>query len=66
MAGLTLSVFEPKSPVPIPTPDGLFQAAVATNSDIMFCVPAFIEVLINISIDKKHPKLIYSSIGLVS
>lgn len=44
LAGVTISAFEPKSPVPVPTPDALFKAAVATNSDIIFCVPTFIEV----------------------
>ncbi|KAF8968163.1 hypothetical protein BDZ97DRAFT_1655638 [Flammula alnicola] len=41
--GLIISAFEPKCPAQIPTPDNLFQAAVATNSDIIFCVPAIIE-----------------------
>ncbi|KAJ7769931.1 hypothetical protein B0H16DRAFT_1516867 [Mycena metata] len=41
--GLVLSAFEPKSPPTIPTPDNLFHAAKATNSDIIFCVPSFIE-----------------------
>ncbi|TFK38857.1 hypothetical protein BDQ12DRAFT_629926 [Crucibulum laeve] len=42
-SGLIVSAFEPKSPVVVPTPDLLFKAAVAVNSDIIFCVPAFIE-----------------------
>ncbi|KAJ7464987.1 hypothetical protein B0H11DRAFT_2050421 [Mycena galericulata] len=42
-AGLVLSAFEPKSPPTIPTPENLFDAAKATGSDIVFCVPAFIE-----------------------
>ncbi|KAF8200271.1 hypothetical protein BJ912DRAFT_921743 [Pholiota molesta] len=42
-SGLVVSAFEPKSPAQIPTPDNLFQAAVATHSDIIFCVPAIIE-----------------------
>ncbi|KAJ6629893.1 hypothetical protein B0H10DRAFT_1775629 [Mycena sp. CBHHK59/15] len=41
--GLVISAFEPKSPPIIPTPDGLFLAAKATSSDIIFCVPSFIE-----------------------
>ncbi|KAF8990609.1 hypothetical protein BDQ17DRAFT_1433645 [Cyathus striatus] len=42
-SGSVLSAFEPRSPAVVPTPDGLFKAAVATNSDIIFCVPSFIE-----------------------
>ncbi|TFK39396.1 acetyl-CoA synthetase-like protein [Crucibulum laeve] len=45
--GLVVSVFEPKSPAQVPTPDGLFKAAVATNTDLIFCVPAFIEAWSN-------------------
>ncbi|KAJ7185924.1 hypothetical protein C8R46DRAFT_388493 [Mycena filopes] len=41
--GLVLSGFEPKSPPTIPTPENLFRAAKATDSDIIFCVPSFIE-----------------------
>ncbi|KAJ6464064.1 hypothetical protein C8R45DRAFT_1025143 [Mycena sanguinolenta] len=41
--GLALSAFEPKSPPTIPTPENLFTAAKATGSDIIFCVPSFIE-----------------------
>lgn len=36
-------VFEPKSPAQIPTAEGLFNSAKATNSDLIFCVPTFIE-----------------------
>ncbi|KAJ7870004.1 hypothetical protein B0H13DRAFT_2557202 [Mycena leptocephala] len=42
-SGLVLSAFEPKSPPTIPTPENLFLAAKATGSDIIFCVPSFIE-----------------------
>ncbi|KAF8200278.1 hypothetical protein BJ912DRAFT_1020035 [Pholiota molesta] len=42
-SGLVVSAFEPKSPAQIPTPDNLFQAAVATSSDIILCVPSIIE-----------------------
>ncbi|KAJ7798343.1 hypothetical protein B0H13DRAFT_1933686 [Mycena leptocephala] len=42
-SGLVLSAFEPKSPPTIPTPENLFLAAKATGSDIVFCVPSFIE-----------------------
>lgn len=28
----------------MPTPDGLFKAAKATDSDVIFCVPSIIEV----------------------
>ncbi|KAH9934352.1 uncharacterized protein B0H18DRAFT_556620 [Fomitopsis serialis] len=42
-SGLVVSSFEPKSPAPVPTPDTLFVAAKATKSDVVFCVPSFIE-----------------------
>lgn len=41
--GLIVSAFEPKTPAPMPTPDGLFKAAKATDSDVIFCVPSIIE-----------------------
>ncbi|KAJ7087037.1 hypothetical protein C8R43DRAFT_939403, partial [Mycena crocata] len=41
--GLVLSAFEPKAIPTIPTPESLFHAARATDSDIIFCVPSFIE-----------------------
>ncbi|KAJ7153563.1 hypothetical protein C8R43DRAFT_885444 [Mycena crocata] len=42
-SGLTISVFPPTSPPIVPTPDRVFDGAVATNSTLMFCVPAFLE-----------------------
>ncbi|KAJ7325472.1 hypothetical protein DFH08DRAFT_886685 [Mycena albidolilacea] len=42
-SGLVLSAFEPKAVPTIPTPSSLFYAAKATDSDIIFCVPSFIE-----------------------
>ncbi|KAF8990836.1 hypothetical protein BDQ17DRAFT_1433510 [Cyathus striatus] len=42
-SGSVMAAFEPRSPAVIPTPDGLFKAAVATQSDIILCVPSFIE-----------------------
>ncbi|PCH43993.1 acetyl-CoA synthetase-like protein, partial [Wolfiporia cocos MD-104 SS10] len=41
--GLVVSAFEPKCPAPVPTADALFEAAKATDSNITFCVPSFIE-----------------------
>lgn len=41
--GMVLSGFEPKAIPTIPTPDTLFHAAKASESDIIFCVPSFIE-----------------------
>ncbi|KAJ6472708.1 hypothetical protein C8R47DRAFT_1295530, partial [Mycena vitilis] len=41
--GSVLSAFEPASPPTIPTPENLFHAAKATNTDVVFCVPSFIE-----------------------
>ncbi|EPQ59006.1 acetyl-CoA synthetase-like protein [Gloeophyllum trabeum ATCC 11539] len=42
--GHVLAYFEPKSPAPTPTPDSLFDGARKTNSDVIFCVPSFVEV----------------------
>ncbi|KAJ7193924.1 hypothetical protein GGX14DRAFT_378403 [Mycena pura] len=41
--GLVLSAFEPKSPPTIPTPENFFDGARTTSSDIILCVPSFIE-----------------------
>ncbi|EGN93439.1 hypothetical protein SERLA73DRAFT_172085 [Serpula lacrymans var. lacrymans S7.3] len=41
--GLVASAFAPQSPTLVPTPESLFKAAKATKSDIIFCVPTFIE-----------------------
>ncbi len=43
---MVLSTFEPKSPAQIPTPDSVFEAAATTQTDILFCVPATVEVSI--------------------
>ncbi|KAK0480581.1 hypothetical protein IW261DRAFT_1473414 [Armillaria novae-zelandiae] len=42
-SGLVVGVFEPKTPAILPTPDRLFASAKATNSDLIFCVPSFVE-----------------------
>ncbi|KAJ7648213.1 hypothetical protein DFH06DRAFT_1050166 [Mycena polygramma] len=42
-SGYVISAFEPKSPPTLPTPDGIFHSAKTTESDIIFCVPSFIE-----------------------
>ncbi|KAJ7667223.1 hypothetical protein B0H17DRAFT_990381 [Mycena rosella] len=42
-AGLAISVFPPAFPPVVPTPDRVFDGAVATQSTLMFCVPAFLE-----------------------
>ncbi|KAJ7103042.1 hypothetical protein B0H15DRAFT_810726 [Mycena belliarum] len=41
--GLTLSLLPPTSPPTVPTPERVFTGALATNSTLMFCVPAFLE-----------------------
>ncbi|KAJ3897995.1 hypothetical protein F5879DRAFT_910286 [Lentinula edodes] len=41
--GVVVATFKPHSPAILPTPENLFEAATATKSDILFCVPAFIE-----------------------
>ncbi|PBL02838.1 acetyl-CoA synthetase-like protein [Armillaria gallica] len=42
-SGLVVSAFEPKSPAMLPTPENLFASARAAQSDVIFCVPSFIE-----------------------
>lgn len=39
-----MTAFKPKSPAMIPTPDSVFKDAIATKSDIIYCVPSFVEV----------------------
>ncbi|KAF8825494.1 hypothetical protein HHX47_DHR6000275 [Lentinula edodes] len=41
--GVVVATFKHHSPAILPTPENLFEAATATKSDILFCVPAFIE-----------------------
>ncbi|KAG7091816.1 putative NRPS-like protein biosynthetic cluster [Marasmius oreades] len=42
-AGLVVAGFEPKVPSILPTPDNLFEGARSTSSDIILCVPSFLE-----------------------
>ncbi|KAK0216122.1 hypothetical protein IW262DRAFT_1449678 [Armillaria fumosa] len=42
-SGLVVGAFEPKSPAILPTPDKLFASAKASSSDLIFCVPSFVE-----------------------
>lgn len=44
MSGIVLSVFQPRSPAIISEPDSVMKASMATRSDIIFCVPSFVEV----------------------
>ncbi|KAJ2927495.1 hypothetical protein H1R20_g9600, partial [Candolleomyces eurysporus] len=41
--GVTLSNFAPKSPPHVPTPESMFESIVATKSQLLFCVPTFLE-----------------------
>ncbi|TFK50327.1 acetyl-CoA synthetase-like protein [Heliocybe sulcata] len=41
--GLIMSSFAPVDPPVVPTPERVFEEAVATDSTLIFCVPAFIE-----------------------
>ncbi|KAK0461852.1 uncharacterized protein EV420DRAFT_1665230 [Desarmillaria tabescens] len=62
-SGLVVSAFEPKSPALLPTPDNLFVSARAAQSDVIFCVPSFIEV--NCCVVLYHPYLMIQCSGLV-
>ncbi|KAK0210917.1 hypothetical protein DFS33DRAFT_1371246 [Desarmillaria ectypa] len=42
-SGFVIGAFEPKSPVIFLTPENLFQSARTVQSDVIFCVPSFIE-----------------------
>ncbi|KAF9812923.1 hypothetical protein IEO21_05878 [Rhodonia placenta] len=42
-AGQTLAVFEPRQPPLVPTPDLVFRALQASNCDLVWAVPSFIE-----------------------
>ncbi|KAF9649184.1 acetyl-CoA synthetase-like protein [Thelephora ganbajun] len=42
-AGITSAVFKPAYPPTIPVPDVVYAGAVATKSDVIFCVPMFVE-----------------------
>ena len=39
-----LDRFKPSTPPVMPTPEVLLQATIATRTEIVYCVPAFIEV----------------------
>lgn len=43
-SGVILATFEPKAPAHVLTPETLIAGAQATNCDLIWCVPAFIEV----------------------
>ncbi|KAI0718411.1 acetyl-CoA synthetase-like protein [Cerioporus squamosus] len=41
--GVVINVFRPSSPPIVPTPDTLLNAAIASKSEFLVCVPTFIE-----------------------
>lgn len=43
-SGLVVTAFEPRSPAIFPDPDTVMKASIDTKSDILFCVPSFVEV----------------------
>lgn len=43
-AGLVVTAFKPQVPAVAPTPDLVLQSAIDSMSDIIFCVPSFVEV----------------------
>lgn len=43
-SGLVVTAFEPRSPAIFPDPDTVMKASMDTKSDILFCVPSFVEV----------------------
>ncbi|KAJ7763433.1 hypothetical protein B0H16DRAFT_1527845 [Mycena metata] len=43
-SGITLAVFPPNSPAAVPTPARVLDEAIATQTNLLYCVPAFLEV----------------------
>ena len=43
MSGITLSNFAPADPPATSTPDSVYDSATKTSSNLIFCVPAFLE-----------------------
>lgn len=43
-SGLVLTVFMSTIPATVPTPESVIKGAMDTKSDLMFCVPSFVEV----------------------
>lgn len=44
MSGVVITAFEPRSPAIFPDPDSVLKACMDSKSDIIFCVPSFVEV----------------------
>lgn len=44
MVGVTITAFKPQLPARAPAPEGVLKGAMQTNSDLLFSVPAMIEV----------------------
>ena len=69
--GLHLTSFRPKVPATLPSPDAVFQGAFDTKSDIIFCVPSFVEVCFDSSrvekaSDRNHIQLWSKNPGCVA
>jgi hypothetical protein len=47
-AGLVITAFKPQTPAVAPTADLVLKGAIDTSSDIVFCVPSFVEVWIRL------------------
>ncbi|KAJ7758010.1 hypothetical protein B0H16DRAFT_1536490 [Mycena metata] len=43
-SGITLAVFPPNSPAGVPTPARVLDEAIATRTNLLYCVPAFLEI----------------------
>ena len=44
VSGLIMGVFRPSLPPTVPTPERYLAGIKATRSDVLFCVPSFVEV----------------------
>lgn len=41
---MTWTMFKPTTPPVLPTPEAFLDSLIATRSEIVYCVPAFVEV----------------------
>lgn len=66
MFGLVISAFEPRSPATLPDPDSVMKSCIDTKSEIILCLPTFVEVscLLIIPTDVDHSTYLF--VGLVT
>jgi hypothetical protein len=60
-----MGVFKPQHPAILPTPDAFMKGCIEIGSDIIYCVPAFVEVRNFNRVALSLIKVLYST-GLAS